>query len=78
MHVYSGERHDETVGSSLVPVYYPLLHRTNRYPDKQGIDTTLIDIHNTFAVIENLFIIAYETYKIFGMGTDSDFYDRYT
>ena len=43
-HLHSGGHHDETVGSSLVPVYYPLLHRTNRYPDKQGIDTTLIDI----------------------------------
>ena len=39
--LHSDGRHDETVGSSLVPVYYP-------YPDKQGIDTTLIDIHNTF------------------------------
>ena len=46
--LHSGGRHDETVGSSLVPVYYPLIHRTNRYPDKQGVDTTLIDIHNTF------------------------------
>ena len=35
-------------GSLLVPVFYPLLHRTNWYPDKQGINTMLIDIHNTF------------------------------
>ena len=46
--LHSGGCHDETEGSTLVPVYYPLLHRTNWYPDKQGIDTTLIDIHNTF------------------------------
>ena len=44
--LHSGGCLDETVGSSLVPVYCTLLHCTNWYPDKQGIDTTLIDIHN--------------------------------
>ena len=46
--LHSGGCHDETIGSSLVPVYYPLLHRTNWYADKQGINTMLIGIHNTF------------------------------
>ena len=45
LHVYSDGRHAETVASSLVPVYYPLLHRTNWYPDKQGIAAMLIDIN---------------------------------
>ena len=43
--LHSGRRHDKTVGSLLVPVYYPLLHCTDRHPYKQGIDTTLTDIH---------------------------------
>ena len=70
--LHSGGRHDETVCSSLVPVYYPLLHHTNWYPDKQGIDTianwTSIDtVSRTFRTC-----IYYSTLactKILGMGT---------
>ena len=72
--LHSGGRHDETVGSSLVPVYYPSLHRINWYPDKQGNRyyanlTSIILFGNS----ELIYYCTTTRTKIFGMGTDSDF-----
>ena len=63
--LHSGGCHDETVGSSLVPVYYPLLQRTNWYPDKQGINTTLIDIHDTFREFRTYLLYTLHIQKYF-------------
>ena len=46
--LHSGGRHDDTVGSSLVPLYYHYYIVQIGTPDKQGIGTTQIDIHNTY------------------------------
>ena len=57
--LHSGGHHDETVGALLVPVYYPLLHRTYWNSDKQGIDTTLIDIIILFGTFQKLLVRKY-------------------
>ena len=68
--LHSGRRHDETIGSSLVPIYYPLLHRTNKVSILRQLTSIIL--------FGNSELIYTTRTKIFSMGTDSDFYNRYT